>query len=242
MKTIKDDIASFLKEQKILIPRLSSMDRSLIKLEKGIKRHITSAWKKATKRKVDLDVMSMQSGSHCTSFKMDASISIPGYVIIGRKWLKASYDDDINPHFTAVESPVDIKFLKEFAEKMAEELGISVYEYQERLPTEEQKKEHVEKHGFVDFNGANAYFDNDLELIKSGEVWYKGWDISDPFLVCRRKSNSALVVAYSSNGHGFGFDHILDGLTDDELEKFLIHIEQDSDHAGVRTFIRRGER
>ena len=77
----------------------------------------------------------------------------------------------------------------------------------------------------------NALFDDDLELLKAGEVWYKGWEICDKFFICRRKSSSKLVIA-CENGHNQGM--VLDGPSRTELSEFFDQIEVDEDNLALR--------
>ncbi|KKM85736.1 hypothetical protein LCGC14_1286030 [marine sediment metagenome] len=234
MIDLKKDIKVFLKEQKFLIPRLNAMDKTLRQLEKKIERHIRREWK-ATKQKAELHLLVLQGGSHTTSFKMDILINLRQYALSGRKWAKINYDNDFNKTYTLVDPPIDIKFLKAFAERMTKELGILVYENQEHIPTKKQLKKQVEKYGYGDFAQFNITFNDDLKLIESGKVWYKGWEIPDEFLICQRKSNNKLVITYSTNGHAGGFDIILDNPMKEELDTFLEYVEQDNDNSHIRT-------
>lgn len=239
MINLKKEIKALLKEQKFIIPRLKVIDKTLKKLENSIERYISREWKKI-KPKVELKTLVSGGGSHCVGFKMKAWIEIEGYELCGRKWMKVEYDfsgREVETSYIPVDPPVEMKFLKAFAERMTKELGMRIIVYQPRLPTKKQLKKQVEADGFIDFEGANAYFDDDLEFVKEGKIWYKGWDINDNFLICRRKSNGKLVIAYSTSGHGGGFDTTLDDPTKKELKAFLEHIEQDSDNLGVRKLL-----
>jgi hypothetical protein len=234
---LKEEIKSFINEQKFIAPRLAALDKSLTKLEKDIKKYIIKAWDK-TKEKTELIVYAASGGSHCTGFKMDAFISIIGYDIDGKSWVKNEYYQNV---YLPPAPP--LKFLQDFAKRMTKELGIPVQENQGRRLTQKRKKEQVklrtERDGVRDFEDANVLFDNDLVLIKEGHVWYKGWDISDPFLFCQRKSNGHLILWYATNGHGWGFDVQAENPTEKELDDFINHVEQDQDNIYVRPMIDR---
>ena len=235
---LKKEIKALLREQKIIIPRLNAMDKKLCKLETDITSYIKKAWKK-TKQKAELKILNLQCGSHSTNFKIEVFIEVLGYAISGRnKWSKIKYDfdsDDFAKSYVLADPPTSMKFLKEFAKQMSDELGIRVEETQEHIPTQKQIKKRVEKYGFIDFEGASALYDGDLEFLRNGKVWYKGWDIPDSFLICRRYSNSKLFIAYSTDGHSGEFNIILDGPTKKELSVFFDFIElEDSDNVGLR--------
>ena len=138
-KELKKDIKSFLREQKTLIPRLKTMDKTQGQLEKRMERYVAKAWK-ATKKKVQLHVGTLQGGSHCMNFKMDVSIGLPDYARSGRKWMQILYDELANETYAPVDPPVEMKFLKSFAETMTAELGIRVWVYQAYMPTEEEQQ------------------------------------------------------------------------------------------------------
>lgn len=242
---LKEDIKDFINEQAVIAPRLKAMDKALEKLDKNIVCHITRAWEALKQKVVPCDVLVLSGGSHVANFKLEVLLNLLGYVLIGRKkWAKVSIEDGLNgfkEKLTPVDPPLGIEFLREFAGRMTEELGISVQESQQRAPTEKEKRKRIEQHGFKSFDDANLYFDNDLELIQEGSVWYKGWDIGDPFLACKRKSNGNLVIAYATNGHGLGMNVVLDNPSEVELSDFIDHVEQDSDHSEIREKLNNGD-
>lgn len=236
MTNLKQQIKKLIKDQNVIIPRLKAMDKTLHKLENDVKRHISKAWK-AAKQGVELDILPSSGGSHTTSFDWDVLLQLPLYKVYGRnKWVKISYGGD--NHWTEIQTevdpPVDAKFFKSFIKQMSEELGLVVRFYEDRIPSRKQVKKDVEKNGCYDFDGLNAFYDDDLDLVKEGKVYYKGWDISDQFVICRKRSNNGWIIAYATNGHGFGYNEILEDPTKDELSTFLVHVEQDDNNDNIR--------
>jgi hypothetical protein len=56
----------------------------------------------------------------------------------------------------------------------------------------------------------------DGAIVAFGKKLYEGWDIGDPWAVVRTRSGSYMVY-YATNGHGFGYDHVVapgESLTD----------------------------
>ena len=229
--SLKAEIKSFIKEQKEVIKNLVAMDKSLDKLEKDIELHISKAWK-STKQSVELHIVSLQGGSHSTEFEMDVFIDIVGYKVIGQKLVQSKFCEG-----TIIDKPPTIKFLRDFAKQMTKELGINVKECVKLQPTQRELEKKVEKYGIKSFEDANIYFKNDLDLIREGSVYYKGWEISDLFYICKKKSNGDLVLLYSTNGHGGGIDKVVVNPTLSEMDMFLEHVEQDSDNLNVRSLV-----
>jgi hypothetical protein len=230
---IKDDIQAWIKEQREIIPRLNAMDKTLKKLTKAIERHIERAWKKC-KQNGDIDPLTLQGGSHTKNFKFDVkehAVSIRGKK---EQWFRKTYTDDYELEYEQTEAPTSVLFVRNFAKRMSDELGIEIYESIEFVPSKSELSKHHKKYGFQDFAGLNARYDFNLELVCKGEVAYKGWDITDPFIVARQKFNGKLVIAYAVNSHGIGIDNVLDDPSDKEIEEFLSHVEQDNDNLGVR--------
>ena len=233
---LKKEIQDFMKEQDIIAPRLKAMDENIDKLAEKVKKYISRAWE-TSKHTAKLNICAMPGGSHCTNFTWNVLLDIPGHKIFGKnKWAKISYPSENNYEelCTDVKPPIDIKVFRSFAQQMENELGIFVQVYQKLLLTRKQIKKNAEKYGCHNFDSFNAMFDDDLELVKQGEVWHKGWDISDPFLICRKKSTQDWVVAYSSDGHSSDYHTVLIKPTEKELSDFFDVIEVDSDHLDVR--------
>lgn len=64
------------------------------------------------------------------------------------------------------------------------------------------------------------YGEDSVEEIGEGKIWYEGWDIHDPW--CHVRINGEDHVFLSTNGHGFGFDIIVNSSsTEDERREML---------------------
>jgi len=238
MSDLKKDIANLLKEQADIVPRLEAMDENLENLSGQIERYIDSAWE-AFGQTIELHAIASPGGSHCVDFEWDVLLDIPAYVLRGdnNAWVKVIYDNDYEETYQPVDPPIDIEDLEAFATRMSNELGILVRSCQRVIPTRAEMKKTAQEEGCMNFNGLNALYDDDLDLVKRGQVWYKGWDISDEFIICRKRSNNDWIIAYSTTGHGGGFDVILEKPTKEELLKFIGHVEQDSDNSDVHYYL-----
>ncbi len=225
--SLKQEIEDLVKKRKKLVPVVKAIEAKLEQSGEQIAKYIKKAWDK-DHSKVCLHAYGYYDGFY---------INVPGYEVSGHNtWFKPKYSPR-KQSILVTTPPVSLKSLREFAKRMSEELGIPVREAQSRIPTAKQVKKQVKRDGFSDFYGANIFHGGDLTFVQSGNVFYKGWDIGDPFLICRRKSTSKLLIAYSTTGHGGGFDTQHDDPTKEELSGFFDFIEQDSDNIGLRESI-----
>ena len=221
---LKSQIKSILNRQRVVAAKVKILERESEDIAMTIKKHILRSWKDKSK----LEVHIFSGGSWMEEFSLDVRIELEGWEIEGGKWVRNKYWLDAK-----LPDPPPIKTLKEFAERITKELGVLVKEDQYRRPSRTARKKELEKRGMKTFEDLNCCMDGDLECIKEGVVWYKGWEISDPFVIARH-SNKNLIIGYSINGHGFGFDVLIDNPTKEEMETFLIHIEQDEDNLDIR--------
>lgn len=49
----------------------------------------------------------------------------------------------------------------------------------------------------------------DSRIVASGKKLYEGWDIGDPWAVVQTRKHN-LIIYYSTNGHGFGYDTVIE--------------------------------
>ena len=218
----KEEIATFIEESKIVMARWNKMFDEREKIAKEIEDHIKNKWQdsgQTEKLFVFADCFTDESG---------VDISLRDCVLKDGKLMRYDYDDGGKE--ALLPSDLTMMTLLEFAKKMTDELGINVVVNQDKALTQQDIKES----GFGDFDGANVYFEDDLNLVKEGHVLYKGYEAGDIFLVCRRKSNNKLVIAWSTDGYGCRYNKIIDDPKEEEIEEFLKSVEQDNDNAKVR--------
>lgn len=75
---------------------------------------------------------------------------------------------------------------------------------------------------------AAFYGEDSVEEIGEGKIWYEGWDIHDPW--CHVRIDGEDHVFLSTNGHGFGFDIIVNSSsTEDERREMLSYFANHGD-------------
>lgn len=74
------------------------------------------------------------------------------------------------------------------------------------------------------------------KIIESGEVWFKGWDICDRWVIYENQNKQ--YITWSDNGHGFGMDYIIESPFDKkEVNQFLNYVMQDEDNLFLEEWI-----
>lgn len=69
----------------------------------------------------------------------------------------------------------------------------------------------------------------DAKIIENGEVWFKGWDICDRWVIYENQNKQ--YITWSDNGHGFGMDYIIESpFNKNDINQFLNHVMQDENN------------
>jgi hypothetical protein len=228
--SLKSEIKSFRKEQKLVVTRLVAMDKALSKLERDIKRYITKAWKSFFGQKTELYITFYQSGSHTTRFNPYVLVHISCFEIVRGKLERNLYWKDSK----TLPEPPSLGSLLDFTKLMTKELGIKVGSNQPKQPTLEERKKEIEKRGVQGFDDAFTLSGGGLELLFSGQVCHDDEDDVNTYYISKKKSNGDLVLVYSTNG-GYTYK-VIDKPSKEEIKTFVDYVEEERYHEDVRKY------
>lgn len=62
-------------------------------------------------------------------------------------------------------------------------------------------------------------------IVVNGNIWHVGWDVPDYWAIVRTRKGH-IIVYYSTNGHGFGYDTVI--MPEDKTNKFLDLLDEEN--------------
>lgn len=121
---------------------------------------------------------------------------------------------------------ISVAEIDDFARDFQEEVGLPVEVNKKKVRTKDDIERIRTREDLEIY-----YEDRQIEVVSSGEIWYVGWDISDPYFLIRLDGKKEIHVFYATNGHGFGVDEEVEPHDQEALDKFLRYI--DNNEAGT---------
>lgn len=144
----------------------------------------------------------------------------PSIVIMGvdkLTWTDQNYW--INDKQEKVQPTINIQELNYFLNTLSEEIGLPCRVHEKHIPVKEEitRIRNVEDLK-LKYEG--------IDIIYTGKVYYKGWDIPDIFFITIY--DWKYMIFYSENSHGFGIDNIItENNSVQELDKFFEFAKED---------------
>ena len=145
-----------------------------------------------------------------------------------------SYKKDLDKNIIDWEEEiVDIgisqKEITDFIEELSKELDITIELYFEKTLT----KEDIDV--IRDYRDIKILYP-ESNILQKGEVYYKGWDIPDHWVIYELEGNH--FITWSENGHGFGMDYeICSPFRIEKINEFLDFVNEDENNEFINEWI-----
>jgi len=217
---MKEKIAQIRQKQGIAIPLLCEINAVLDPMEKEIESLFIKEWNQVFPNIPLYFLVCLRTGCHTIDWEPKIHIYDINKVVFTNKgiWVQQNQSRQYYSFNTAhVVCPVDFDKLQNFMSFIEEKTGVPVELVQEKM----QDASTIERLKTAEDLQCKY---GPFTILEQGEVWYKGWEIEDQFVIGKYPEGQ-IEVWYSTNGHGFGFDIYVEIGQINELDEFYHYLE-----------------
>lgn len=235
---IQEKLAQVRLEQAAFLKAQTALDASLRETESVLERLLKEQLKKHKLEKHLYILLCFQGGCHTVNWDPYYHIYFirgdvygrTGWVCVDGKWVFSSNPSSHKTylHHLDFKKQVDsqvLNSLEAFRSELEKDSGLRVNLGNHKIVT----KGDVEVPESID---DLLTIHDGGSIVASGKKMHVGWDIGDPWAVVRTRKGH-LVVYYSTNGHGFGYDHCV--MPDQSVDEFLRWMGVDLDASLKKT-------
>lgn len=227
---IQEKLANLREQQSAFAKAKTALDASLKETEAELRAIMDRLLKRYKLDRIVSIYLCFTGGCHVDGWDPFYSVSDVrsdlrgGFICVGEKWV---YTTKVGAHevyvhnldFKKVLDPKVVTTLAAFKADLEKESGLRV----------EIRNRKIVSKGDIEVPQS----EDDLltvhdggKIVAKGAIAHKGWDIRDPWAVVKTRKGH-LVVYYSTNGHGFGYDQCI--MPEQPLDRFYEWIGADID-------------
>jgi hypothetical protein len=226
----QEKLAQIRLQQTAFIEAQTALDVSLRELEASLNKLLKDQLKKHKLEKDLYILLCFQGGCHTN--KWDPFYHIyhiradvygrTGWVYVDGKWVYSTEPGAGKTylHHLDFKKQLDSRImnsLEAFRAELEEESGLRVNLGERKIVTKGDVKVPKSEDDLLTVHDGGS-------IMASGQKMHMGWDIGDPWAVVRSRKGH-LVVYYSTNGHGFGYDHCV--MPEQSVDDFIRWMEGD---------------